>query len=207
VSDAEGKPAEARFVGSDRQTNLTVLKLSRPAGDPVRPAEADRPDDGALVLFITPHDGAERLGVWTGPARDYAVVFSIDGRCAGVARLGQFLSARACRLVAQQIIRHGSVPRATLGVIITQMPAGSAGAPEGLAGGSAARLRVDQVIAGSAADAAGIREGDFLLTLAGEPATDIPTLAAAIAARTGPTEVRLLRGGNVVTVSVDLRQR
>jgi hypothetical protein len=207
VSEGGGAPAEATFVGSDRQTNLTVLKLSRPAGEPVRLGDDDRPADGSLVLLITPNDGAARLGVWTGPARDYAIVFSIDGRCAGVARLGQFLSGRACRLVAAQIIRHGSVPRATLGVIITQLPRGDPGVPAGAPDGPGATLRADQVIQGSAADAAGIRPGDFLLTLADQPAGDIPSLAAAIAARTGATDVRLLRGGKVVTVTVDLRPK
>src|SRR5918993_918235 len=43
VGDAGGNVAEARFVGSDRQTNLTVLRLVRPAGRPVRLGEADRP--------------------------------------------------------------------------------------------------------------------------------------------------------------------
>jgi S1-C subfamily serine protease len=109
--------------------------------------------------------------------------------------------------VAEQIIRHGSVPRATLGVIITQLPRGDPATPAGASDGPGGTLRVDQVMQGSAADVAGIRSGDFLLTLAGEPAGDIPSLAAAIAARSGATEVRLLRGGKVVTVTVDLQPK
>jgi serine protease Do len=68
-------------------------------------------------------------------------------------------------------------------------------------------MRVDQVIPGATAARAGVRAGDLLLDLAGEPATDIPTVAASIAARNGPTEIRLYRDGRVVVVTVDLRQR
>jgi hypothetical protein len=206
VSSPGGKVTDARFVGSDRQTNLTVLRMIEPAGEPVRLGVEDRPVEGSLVLLVTPHDGSGRLSLWTGNGRDYAAVFSIDGQCAGVARFGQFLSGRACRLIAEQIIRHGSVKRATLGVMITQVARDDAtGQQSPLVGGRA--MRVDQVIAGSPADAAGIRVGDIVLALAGQAASDIPSLAAAIAARSGPTEVRLLRGGQVITVTVDLQQK
>ena len=207
VGDAGGNVAEARFVGSDRQTNLTVLKLVQPAGAPVRLGEADRPADGSLVFGVTPPDGAGRLAVWTGGARDYGLVFSVDGRCAGVARFGQFLGGRACRLIAQQIVRHGAVKRATLGVIVTQLPKDEAVRQGGGTGASRGTMRVDQVMAGSPAEAAGIRAGDVLLTLAGEAPTDIANLAATIAGRDGPTEIRVLRGEDVVTVTVDLRQK
>ena len=207
VGDAGGNVAEARFVGSDRQTNLTVLKLVRPAGTPVRLGEADRPADGSLVFVVTPPEGSGRLAVWTGGARDYGLVFSVDGRCAGVARFGQFLGGRACRLIAEQIIRHGAVKRATLGVIVTQLPKDEAVRPGGGANASRGTMRVDQVMAGSPAEAAGIRAGDVLLTLAGETPTDIPNLAAMIAGRDGPTEIRVLRGEDEVTVTVDLRQK
>lgn len=205
VSGPDGTLIEARFIGSDRQTNLTVLKVTEPAGEPVRLAEEERPADGALVLSVAPHDGSGKLGLWTGEGRDYALTFSIDGRCAGVARFGQFLSGRACKLIASQIIRHGSVKRATLGVIVTQLTK-----VEGLQSSAVApvaSMRVDQVIAGAPADEAGIRPGDFVVSLAGEPVADLPSLAAAIAARSGPTQITLLRDGQTLTVTVDLQQK
>jgi PDZ domain len=205
VSGPDGKLTEARFIGSDRQTNLTVLKMTQPAGEPVRLREEERPADGSLILLVTPHDGAGKLGLWTGEGRDYALTFSIDGRCAGVARFGQFLSGRACKLIASQIIRHGAVKRATLGVIVTQLPKA-----EGLQSSAvtpAAWMRVDQVIAGAPADKAGICTGDFIVALAGQPVADIPSLAAAIAARSGPTEIALVRDGQTLTVTVELQQK
>ena len=205
-----GEVVVARFIGSDRQTNLTVVKLPRPKDTPLRLADGP-PRDGSLALFVSPGDAAGRLGLWTGGGRDFAVVFSIDGHCAGVTRPGQFLSGRACRLIAEQIVRHGSVRRATLGVIITVVrndDAGPAdGVPRAATAGERTAMRVDQVIPGSAADKAGLRPGDLLLALAGEPVHDIPTLAAAIAARSGPVELQVLRGGEVLKVIVDLQQK
>jgi hypothetical protein len=212
VRGPDGALVDARFVGSDRQTNLTVLQMTQPAGDPVGLGEEERPADGSLVLTVAPHDGAERLGLWTGAATEYGVVFSVDGRCRGVARFGQFLSARACRLIAEQIIRHGAVKRATLGVIITQVPradgGGNAAATVDRSGiGSGNAMRVDQVMPDSPADRAGIRPGDLVLTLAGQSVGDLASLAAAIAARSGPTEMTLSRGGRVLTVTVELQQK
>lgn len=202
----DGAVSAARFVGSDRQTNLTVLQLPRPPGTPVRLSDGP-PRDGSLVLLVAPHDAAGRLGVWTGGGRDVAVVFSIDGRCAGVARPGQFLAGRACRLIAEQIIRHGAVPRATLGVIITEVRADDPqhGKSPLLADRSA--MRIDQVMPGSAAEKAGLQVGDVLLALAGEAVHDIPSLAAAIAARNGMTELQVLRGDEVLKVNVNLQQK
>jgi S1-C subfamily serine protease len=65
-------------------------------------------------------------------------------------------------------------------------------------------VRVDQVVSGSAADRAGVLPGDFVLSLAGEKVIDVPTLSAALATRDGPTEVRLLRSGEVIDVVMDL---
>ena len=207
VGAPDGKVIDAAYVGADKQTNITVLKLTSPTGVPVPLGVEDRPADGALVLLVAPLDGAARLAVWTGGARDDGVVFTTDGRCAGVARFGQFLSGRACRLIGEQIIRHGSVRRATLGVIITVLPKDDPAVPTALAAGARSAMRIDQVISGSAAEGAGIRVGDLVLSLAGQPISDIPTLAAAIAAREGPTDIQLLRGGKPLRVTVDLRPK
>ena len=207
VTGPGGEVVVAKFIGSDRQTNLTVLQLPRPAGKPVRMSDDDRPADGSLVMLVTPHDASASVALWTRSGREFAAVFTTDGRCAGLARFGQFLSGRACRLIAEQIIRHGSVHRATLGVIISVIPKDDPLRQQLPALGQRPAVRIDQVMPGSAADKAGLRQGDLLLALADEPVADIPSLAAAIAARSGPTELQTLRGDKVLKVDVDLQQK
>lgn len=210
----DGDPVFARLIGSDQQTQLTVLKLSDPADGGKAKAKdaapiplADKPlPDGSVVLILSPVDGSARLAVWTSNTRDVGVVVTIEGQIAGIARHGQFLSGSACQLIADQIIRHGAVRRATLGVIISQVEATDpARQDENL--GQLAAVRVDQVMKGSVAERGGIQKGDLILSLAGEPVHNIPTLAAAIAARQGPTEVKVMRDGKIIAMRVDLVQK
>jgi len=207
VGGPQGDTVEADFIGSDRPTNVTILRLRKPVGTPVRLGENAAPADGSIVLAVSPQDASGRLSMWTGGGKDFAVVFSIDGQCAGVARFGQFLSGRACKLIADQIIRHGSVKRATLGVILTQVAKDDPARRRSDALGERPAMRIDQVMAGSPAEQAGLRQGDYLFSVAGQPVNDIPTVAAAIAARSGPTAFEVLRGEQVLTVTVDLQQK
>ena len=73
--------------------------------------------------------------------------------------------------------------------------------------GTRTAMRIDEVILNSAADKAGLKPGDLLLALAGEAVSDIPSFAAAIASRSGAMELQVLRGGEVVKVTVDLQQQ
>lgn len=214
-----GQVVEAMFVGSDRQTNLTVLRAPRAANAPAtRPAPGvvrfreaeqvtDRPAEGSLLMYVSPTDGSGHLGVWNGAAQDVGLVFQPDGRFAGVARNGQFLSGRACRMIADQLIEHGAVRRATLGVTVSEIRRDDPLRRQLPVLGSRAAMRIDQVLAGSAAERAGLRKGDLMLSLAGEAVSDIPSLAAAIAARTGRTELQILRDGAVHEIVVDLQPK
>lgn len=216
----DGEPVFATLIGSDPQTQLTVLQLTdqaaagekarardaaRAAGAPVTLTDKQLPD-GSVVLMLSPVDGSARLSVWTSTSRDVGVVVTIEGQIAGIARHGQFLSGGACQLIADQIIRHGAVRRATLGVIISQVDANDPARQNAELGQSPA-VRVDQVMKGSVADRGGLRQGDLILSLAGEPVHNIPTLAAAIAARQGPTEVKVIRDGKIMSMRVDLVQK
>lgn len=244
---AGGDPVTARFVGSDEQTQLTVLQCSPPVkpdatatsgsadeastgGATKAKAAADkraaaaagdvsafgqpvtlgrRPlAEGAVVVVLSPIDGTGRLAVWAnGGARENGVVVAVDGEVAGIARAGQFLSGSACGLIADQIIRHGAVRRATLGVIVVQVGPADPDR-QGLADlGERPAVRVSEVMAGSPAARAGLRPGDLILALAGEPVQSIPSLAAAVAARNGPTELTVLRDGKALTVSAELAQK
>jgi len=233
---SDGEILLAKYVGSDQQTQLTVLQLPAPeparakADKEIRPPPLDKAEtapaaeqnadclgapvklsdqalrDGTLVMMLSPTDGAGRLAVWNGAVKETGVVVTIDGKVAGIARQGQLLTASACRLIADQIIRHGAVRRATLGVIITQVePNDPARQAEAL--GDRPAVRIDQVMKDSVAEAGGLRKGDLILSLAGKAVHDIPSLAAAIAARQGPTELRILRDGQILTVRVDLVQK
>lgn len=209
VAGQDGRVLAAKFVGSDRQTNLTVVKLADgdgSLGEPVRLGK-DKPEDGALVMMIAPNDGSGRLGLWTGGGQEFGVVFTTDGAMAGVARYGQFLTGSACKLIADQIIRHGSVKRATLGVIISEIREDDPLRQQVPVLGARTAMRVDQVMAGSSAEKAGLKPGDLLLALAGEAVSDIPSLAAAIAARSGKTELTVLRGEQVIQIVVDLQPK
>ena len=206
VAGPDGAALPATLVGSDRQTNLTVLKLEKPLGKPARLGR-EKPLDGSLVMSLSPADASGRLVVWNASAQDSGVVFTSGGEMAGVARGGQFLTGAACRLIADQIIRHGSVKRATLGVIITEIPPTDSVRQQLPALGARAAMRIDQVMSGSAAEHAGLKPGDLVVALAGEAVSDIPSFAAAIAAKTGKTELQVIRDGQLLHVSVELQAK
>ena len=206
VAWQDGEVVDAKFIGSDRQTNLTLLQVKKTDGKPVRLA-AERPADGSLVLSLAPGDASGRLALWNGGQQEYGIIFTTDGRAAGIARYGQFLGGSACRLIADQLVRFGSVRRATLGVIITEIRKDDPLREQLPVLGARTAMRVDEVIPGSTADKAGLKQGDLLLALAGEAVSDIPSLAAAIAARSGETELQVLRGTEIIKITVDLQQQ
>lgn len=207
LAGPDGALTTAKFVGSDRQTNLTLLQVEKPAGQPVR-LGSSRPEAGALVMCLATTDGAGRLSIWSeGGAQENGVILTTGGQVAGIARYGQFLTGSACQLIARQLIEYGSVRRATLGVLITEIRRDDLPHGQQPLLGSRSAMRIDQVIANSAADKAGLRAGDLVLAVGGEPAGDLPSFAAAIAARNGPTALRVLRGETVLRISVDLEQQ
>jgi hypothetical protein len=204
VAGPDGSMQAARFVGADRQTNLSVLQLDKPVGTPMK-WTGDRPTKGSIVLYVSPSDGSGRLGMWTGGMGEFGVVVSIDGQIEGIARFGQFLSGSDCQLIARQLVQFGAVKRATLGVFISEVQPDDPLRNRLRALGSRSAMRVDDVIAGSAADKAGLKIGDLVLELAGQPVNDIPSFAAAIAARSGRTKIQILRGDKIMSVDADLK--
>jgi len=196
VTSAAGGMTTAKFVGSDRQTNLTVLKLESSIGRPVH-LTGSRPSDGSLVMVLSPAGDSGKLGVWTGGQQDRGIVVAMDGSVAGFARYGQFLSGAFAKPVVDQLIQFGRVKRATLGVLVeeTETPDGGRG------------MRVDRVAPDSPAGQVGVRPGDFILSMGGAPVGDLPSFAAAIAARDGETELQILRGEKTFTVTVVLHPK
>lgn len=204
ASIGEGPVTMATFVASDRQTNLTVLKLPSHSGKPVKLGPA-RPVDGSLVLLLAPNSGSGKLMVWTGGQRDLAgVVVSADGAVSGFARYGQFLCAGTCKPVVEQLVTTGKVRRAVLGVMVREVPRSDAAREQFAAVGNQPALRVEEVRPGSAAERGGLKVDDLIVDVAGESVGDPASFAAVIANRTGKTTMRIVRLGKVVEVGVEL---
>jgi hypothetical protein len=196
VTTGDGKPAQARLVGSDRQTNLTVLKLTEPVGRPVR-ITGGRPTEGSLVMVLSPGGDSGRLSIWTGGQQDRGIVVSTDGGVAGFARYGQFLCGANAQPVVDQLVKFGKVRRATLGVLVEETET-----PDGRRA-----MRIERVIPDTPAEKVGLRVDDYILSMAGAPISDLPSFAAAIASRDGETELEVLRGDRTFTVNLVLQQR
>jgi hypothetical protein len=196
----------ATFVASDRPSNLTVFQLPDAAGHPIKVAPS-KPADGSMVILLAPNAGTAKLMLWAGEKSDLmGVVCSVDGGVSGFARgNGQFLAAAACKPVVDQLIQYGHVKRAALGMVVAQVgPSDTAREQWPLLGNHPA-LRVQEVSTGGAADKAGLRRGDVLLSLAGQEVGDPSSLASALAGRGGSTPVKLLRNGEPLDLHVDLK--
>jgi len=204
VTLPDGRAAGATFVGSDRQTSMTLLRLDQPTKNFMR-LSSDRLEDGSLVFAWSMPNCEPRLVLWTGPTVDPCIVFNLDGSIAGFSRFGHLLGSTSARPVVEQLVRTGHVKRAVLGVWISEVRVGDARREAlGLTTEGAALLVV-KVAPESAAHHAGFTENDVIVEMAGEPLTDFATFSANLAAREGPTPIKVLRSGKQITLEPELK--
>jgi len=197
-----GQMTTARFVGSDRQTNLTVLKLDKPMGIPVRLAAA-RPQEGTLTMFLAPNSGVGRLMIWTNELKDWGVVVNLDGAVYGFTRQGQFLAAAACKPTVDQLVAGGAVRRAKIGLALAEVPQHDPARESDAALGTQPAVRVNEIAENSPAAGAGLQVGDLILQLNDQPVGDPHSFAAAIGQPDSKTSVKLLRAGREQTLTID----
>jgi hypothetical protein len=195
VSAGPEQLTTATFVGSDRQTGLTVLRCEKPIGRPARLASDARPAAGSLVMILSPSNDSARLSIWNASANDWGVVVRMNGSIAGFARHGQFLGGGLTKPVVQQLIEKGSVQRPTLGMVIAEVRADDAVRRQHSALGSRPAMHVRQVMENSPAARAGIQPGDLILALDGREVGDIPSFAAAVAQCGAEAKLTVLRAG------------
>jgi hypothetical protein len=194
----------ASLVASDRQTSLSVLRMTTPAGEPVQFAQAS-PAAGSVVLLIATTHVAARLQIWTGGEDESAIVVNPEGNFAGVVRNGHAMFPAMVRPVVDQLLKYGTVRRARLGVQIKDAPVEESARVKIPLPRARTAVRVETVEADSAASAGGIQAGDLIISVAGEPVEDVPTFSAAVAGRRGNTELIILRDGKQLSISVDLQ--
>jgi S1-C subfamily serine protease len=205
VSIGDGRWAEATFVASDPLADLTLLQLK--TGIKTKPATIsdDNPEPGTLLLVMSLNPAANRLAVWEGWEPDVSTLVNTDGSIAGFTKSGHFLSAAACSPVVQELMAHGYVRRAFLGVVVDAVGSDDPARQQNPTLGATPALKIEQVVPGSAAERAGLQQDDLILSLAGESVGDAQSFAAAIANRRGNTEILLFRNGQKHLVNVVLQ--
>lgn len=207
VMVGQGQMTTAKFVGSDPQTNVTVLKLTRPLGTPIKPTES-RPAEGNLTMFLSPNSGVGRLIIWTNELRDWGVVVSMDGRVYGFTRQGQFLTAAGCKPVVRQLLAAGEVRRAKLGLDIVEVAPGDPARENEPSLGNRPAVRVEEVAPQSPAQRAELKQGDVIVSVNGEVVGDPSSFAAAITGDdpSAPVKVIVLKQGAERTIAIKLAQ-
>jgi S1-C subfamily serine protease len=199
----DGTIVKATFVGSDKPTNLTMIQVHRPGLQPLARRIA-APREGTLVMALGIEPGSPRMGIWTRFASNWGLVIQTDGSVAGFSGRGQFLVAGARDPILQALIAFGKVPRPYLGVVIDTVKPNDPQRLDPSLGQSPA-IRIYGVIANKPAAKAGLQTGDLILSLAGATVGDRESFATAIAACHGPTELKILRQDQIISVTVDLQ--
>ena len=205
VSIGDGRWATASFVASDRQADLTLLRVNGKVTTKSAMVSANTPQAGTLLLVMSLNPASNRLAVWEGWEPDVSTLVNIDGTIAGFTKGGHFLSAAACAPVVSELIEHGVVRRAFLGVVIDTVAPDDPERQLNSALGVTPALRIKQIIPGSPAERAGLQSEDLILALAGQSVGDAPAFAAAIANRRGNTRIDVLRKGQRHVVNVVLQ--
>ncbi len=120
--------------------------------------------------------------------------------------IGFAIPINLARHVAEQLVAHGTVKRAMIGVTLANMTPEIA---EGFGLGSQQGVIIQSVFAGSPAERAGLQRNDVIVEMNGQPVTDRDKFRLKIADTPSGTRVRLavLRDGKRVATEVTLTDR
>ncbi|HTQ92474.1 MAG TPA: trypsin-like peptidase domain-containing protein [Streptosporangiaceae bacterium] len=229
---SDGTSAPFRVVGADPLSDLAVLRASGPTPEPAELGEADTLKVGQLVVAVgNPLGlaGSVTAGVVSAlgrslPARGRVIedviqtdaalnpgnsggaLADADARVVGintaVAGVGLGMAVpvnETTRKIISALMRDGRVRRAYLGLAMMPGPV-PAHWRERL--GRKTGLLVAQVVPGGPADRAGLRQGDLLLTVAGNPVAvsqDLQRLMFSEAIGR-PLAITVMRNGALVDV-------
>jgi serine protease Do len=229
VSLRDGQMLDARVVKSDRSLDLALLRLEGEHGDlpAARIGDSDGLRVGELVYAIGHPWGSVGavsagivggVGELRGPRRGSSARYvRSDVALAPGNSGGPLLNARG-KVVAINAMIFGQMalsipsnaanalvagerrPRLGIGVLPVEVPAAlrrEAGT-EGLV--------IAAVETGGVADRAGLLVGDVLLAAAGERLADPGALAEALARGSDGVSLRVMRGGKIMVVEVNLKE-
>lgn len=229
----DGTEHQAKLLGRDPSSDLALLKidaagLSVPDFAEVKVGHLvlalGRPDDlQAALSNVVAVGGPVRGGfrhlaayiqtdVTMFPGFSGGPLVDVSGRVVGLnsSALARGASiavpVAAARAVADSLRQHGHIRRGYLGISSQPVPLTEAIAAQA---GQPAGLMIINVEKDSPAEKGGLLQGDVLIGLNGQPVAEVEALQAALgpAAVGQPLTVRLVRGGQIVTVTVTVGER
>ena len=225
-----GDTASADLVGRDPTTDVALLRITRTdlaaaplAGTPV--------PTGAMVVAVGAEDGAPttavgwvartagswrslrggeidariELGMSMRRRAEGGLVLGVSGRAIGMAVFGPrqrvlVIPSATVERVAATLEKHGRIARGYIGLGLQQVP---------LQDSSGTGVMVMSVDVSGPGAAAGVRQGDVLVTWDSKPVRSVPALVRAL----GPESVGrsvilgLRRGGEPMDVSLTIAER
>src|ERR1044071_2130435 len=225
VDLSDGRSLDAKVIGSDRPSDLAVLKVDANNLTMLTLGDSDRTRVGDVVLAIGNPLGVgqtvtmgiisakgRQTGLSNGSFEDFlqtdapinqgnsggalvntnseliGINSQILSPSGGSIGLGFAIPSNMARTVMEQLINNGKVRRGQLGIVVLKIPSEEAsqlGVNEGPG------VVVYQVQGGSAADRAGLKQGDVITALNGTTITDPNTFRNMIAGNAPGTEVTL----------------
>lgn len=229
----DGAERQARLVGRDPSSDLALLKIEASGLPTPEWAEVKvghlilalgRPDDlqaavSNVVALGGPVRGAFRhleayiqTDVTMFPGFSGGPLVDVSGRMAGLnsSALARGASiavpAAAARQVADALRQHGRIQRGYLGLSSQPVPL-----PEAIAAraGQPGGLMIIGVEKDSPAEKGGLLQGDVLIGINGQAVAEVEALQAALGPRSvgQPAEVRVVRGGQILTLTVTVGAR
>lgn len=242
VALSDERSARASVVGTDRDTDLAVLKIDLDKLPSITLGASDALRVGDVVLAIgnpfavgqtvthgiVSATGRNHLGINTfenfiqtdapiNPGNSGGALIDAEGRLIGINTaifsrsggsqgIGFAIPVSLARGVMEQIIEHGHAIRGWLGIeaqAITPDLARSFGADE------AKGVLVAGVLRGGPGDQAGLKPGDIIKRIDGNPINDALDLMNTVAKYAPGTNIQLqgLRKGEKITLSAKVSER
>lgn len=238
----DNKSFEAKLVGSDKPSDLAVLKIEAQNMPFLSLGNSDNVRIGDIVLAIGNPLGigqtvtagiisakGRRTGLSDGSFEDFlqtdapinrgnsgGALVNLNSELIGINSqilsgspsggnigIGFSIPSNMAKSVMEQLLRDGKVRRGRLGVGIQNLSAETAQALELK---DASGVLINSVIAGGAADKAGIKRRDIITAINGEKIEDSNVLRNKVAGTLPGTEIKLtvLRDGNPLELAATL---
>jgi Do/DeqQ family serine protease len=233
----------AKLVGTDKPSDLAVIKINKTGLQPIALADSDSVRVGDVVLAVGNPLGVGQTvtmgiisakgrstGSGSGSYEDFlqtdapinqgnsgGALVNMKGELVGINSqilsnggegnigIGFAIPSNMAKHVMDQLRTNGKVTRAQLGVIVQPVTSDLA---ESLGLKNVNGALIGSVTAGSAADRAGLKRGDVIMSFNGQAVHDTNTLRNRVA-ETAPgsnADVAIIRDGSEKHVSVKLDQ-